>query len=271
MTKSLEQKYLKLQNILRDMKRVLIAFSGGTDSALLLKVAKDALKADVLAVTALSDTMPRHELKDAVSLAKALKVIHIVAESHEMEIPEFVKNSSDRCYICKKSRFGDLAQLALKKAFPYVADGENLDDQGDYRPGTRAAKELSIRSPLREAGLTKADIRVLSERLGLPTWNKPAYACLASRIPYHRPITAEKLRQVDEGEIFLRGLGLGPQLRVRHYDETARIELVSEDIPKLAESGIRNRVVEYFKAIGFQFVTLDMEGYCMGSLNRGIK
>lgn len=266
-----EHKYQQLQDILKKMGRVLVAFSGGVDSTLLLKVAKDLLGEDVLAVTALSETTPRHEREDAVCFAKDLDAAHMLVESHELEIPEFVKNPPDKCYICKKSRFGDLVKLAQEKGFPFVADGENFDDQGDYRPGTRAAKELGVRSPLREAGLTKAEIRLLSQKLNLPSYDKPAYACLASRIPYHTTITAEKLRQVDKGETFLRELEISPQLRVRHYGDTVRIETDPQDIPKLAEPAARKQLVEYFKTMGFRFVTLDMEGYSMGSLNRTIK
>ncbi|QTA92709.1 ATP-dependent sacrificial sulfur transferase LarE [Desulfonema magnum] len=262
-----ELKYQNLQNILKALGRVLIAFSGGVDSTLLLKVAKDILGDDVLAVTVSSETTPRCEQQDAICFAKASDAEHLLVKSHEMDLPEFVKNPLDRCYICKKSRFSDLLKLAHEKGFPYVADGENHDDQSDYRPGSRAAQELGIRSPLKAAGLTKAEIRLLSKKLNLPTWDKPAYACLASRIPYHSPITAEKLRQVDEAEEFLRGLGLSPQLRVRHYNDTARIECEPKDIPKIAESTLRSHIVTHFKSLRFKFITLDLEGYHMGSLN----
>ncbi|MDM8552630.1 ATP-dependent sacrificial sulfur transferase LarE [Desulfobacterales bacterium HSG2] len=263
-------KYRSLQNILKELRRVLVAFSGGTDSTLLLKVAKDILGDDVMAVTAVSEITPRHEQEDAVRFAGELNAKLIILESRELDIPEFVKNPADRCYICKKSRFGAMLELAREMGFSYLADGENLDDQSDYRPGSRAARELGVRSPLREAGMTKAEIRLLSKRLNLPTYDKPAYACLASRVPYHSSITAEKLRQVEESEAFLRGMGLNPQLRVRHYGETARIEPDTEDIPKLTENAVRNRVVKYFRELGFKFVTLDLEGYQMGSLNRVI-
>jgi uncharacterized protein len=194
----------------------------------------------------------------------------LLVETHELDIPEFVGNPKDKCYICKKSRFGRLLELARERGFNFVADGENLDDHGDYRPGIRATRELGVRSPLSEAKLSKGEIRLLSKKLNLPTWEKPAYACLASRIPYHSPITAEKLRQVDDGEEFIRSMGLSTQVRVRHHGDIARIELDQEDIPKLLDGTVRNRVVDFFKRLGFEFVTLDLEGYSMGSLNRAI-
>ncbi len=261
-------KYQKLKDILQEMGNMLAAFSGGVDSTFLLKAAKDVLGDHLLAVTALSDTTPRQERDEAVRLAEMLGVAHILVESEEMNLPEFVKNTPDRCYICKKQRYSEMLKIAGEKGFAYLADGENYDDREDYRPGTRAAKELGVRSPLREAGLTKSDIRMISKELNLPTWNKPAFPCLASRIPYNSPITSEKLRQTDAGEIFLREIGMDPQLRVRHYGDTVRIELKAEDIAKLADDTLRIRIVNYFKSIGFDFVTLDLEGYARGSLNK---
>lgn len=261
-------KYQKLKDILQEMGNMLAAFSGGVDSTFLLKAAKDVLGDHLLAVTALSDTTPRQERDEAVRLAEMLGVDHILVESEEMNLPEFVKNTPDRCYICKKQRYSEMLKIAGEKGFAYLADGENYDDREDYRPGTRAAKELGVRSPLREAGLTKSDIRMISKELNLPTWNKPAFPCLASRIPYNSPITPEKLRQTDAGEIFLREIGMDPQLRVRHYGDTVRIELKAEDIAKLADDTLRIRIVNYFKSIGFDFVTLDLEGYARGSLNK---
>ncbi len=263
-------KYQKLKDILKEMGNVLLAFSGGTDSTLLLKAAKDVLGDHLLAVTALSETTPRHERMDAVHLAEIIDVAHIFAESKEMDIPEFVNNTPDRCYICKKQRYSEMLKIAVEKGFAYVADGENCDDSQDYRPGSLAAKELGVRSPLREAGLTKSDIRMLSKELNLPTWNKAAFPCLASRIPYYSPVTPEKLRQIDAGEIFLREIGMNPQLRVRHCGDTARIEVKAEDIAKLADDALRIRVVSHFRSLGFEFVTLDLEGYARGSLNRKI-
>ena len=183
-------------------------------------------------------------------------------------MPEFVKNPVDKCYICKKHRFAAMKTLADNHGCLYVLDGGNLDDQRDFRPGIRALEELGVRSPLFEAEMTKSDIRLLSQQLGLPTWNKPSFACLASRIPYHQRITPEKLHQVDVGEDFLRELDFSPQLRVRHYGDTARLEIALDDIQKLASEDLRDRIVDYFKGLGFAFVTLDLEGYTMGSLNR---
>lgn len=261
-------KYEKLKALLAGMQRVLVAFSGGVDSTLLLKVAVDALSENALAATAISETTSRNERRDAVRLAEQMGVTHLLVESQELEMPEFIKNPVDKCYICKKHRFSAMKALADKHGCFYVLDGANLDDQRDFRPGTRALKELGVRSPLFEAEMTKSDIRRLSQQLGLPTWNKPSFACLASRIPYHQRITPEKLHQVDVGEDFLRELDFSPQLRVRHYGDTARLEIAPDDIQKLASADLRDRIVDYFKGLGFAFVTLDLEGYTMGSLNR---
>lgn len=266
----LNAKYETLKNILLDMKQVLIAFSGGTDSSFLLKTAKDVLGDKVLAVTALSATMPGHEKKDAQDFAKMFEVDHVFIKSSELEHPDFIKNPENKCYICKKIRFGRLVDMAKKQGIKWVADGENIDDTKDYRPGTLAAKELGIISPLKQAGLTKADIRFLSKQMNLPTWNKPAYACLASRIPYHEKITPEKLEQIDKAETFIRNLDLSWQTRVRHEGNTARIEVETQDIHKFAQEHIRTAIVDYFKSLGFKFTALDLEGYSTGSLNRGI-
>ena len=263
-------KYEHLQNILKDMKNVMVAFSGGTDSTFLLKVAKDVLKEKVLAVTALSETVPEHEKADALTFARAFGVKHLLINSEELKEPDFVKNPKNKCYICKKLRFGELVRMALTKKIAWVVDGENEDDKTDYRPGSLAARELGVRSPLREAGLTKAQIRFISKKLNLPTWNKPSCACLASRIPYHQPITPEKLRQVDKAEMFIRELDLSWQVRVRHEGDTARIEVGNEDVHKFTENHARNSIVNHFKSLGFKFIALDLEGYSTGSLNRVI-
>jgi len=260
-------KYEHLQNILMDMKEVLVAFSGGTDSTFLLKVAKNVLKEKVLAVTALSETVPKHEKADAHTFARAFDVRHVWINSEELKDPDFIKNPTDKCYICKKLRFGELVRMAWTKGIPWVVDGENEDDKKDYRPGSIAAGELGVRSPLREAGLTKAQIRFISKELNLPSWNKPSCACLASRIPYHQTITAQKLRQVDEAEAFIRTIDLSRQVRVRHEGDTARIEVDIENIHKFMGTHVRKQIVTKFKSLGFKFIALDLEGYSTGSLN----
>lgn len=264
----MDTKYARLQDILYQMESVLIAFSGGVDSTLLLKAAIGVLGNRVLAVTAISETTPKSERDDAIEYAKTFGANHMLIETRELDIPEFAANPEDKCYICKKYRFSSLVKLAAEKNIAWVADGQNTDDLNDYRPGIRAVRELGIRSPLHEAGFSKADIRSLSKQLGLPTWNKPAIACLATRIPYHSPITAKKLGQADEGETFLRNLGLSGHVRVRHHGDTARIETDADGIRKLVENDIRISTVAFFKNLGFGFVTLDLEGYVMGSLNR---
>jgi pyridinium-3,5-biscarboxylic acid mononucleotide sulfurtransferase len=259
--------YVGLKKILKKMGKVAISYSGGVDSTLVLRVAADVLKDSVIALTARSDTTPQEEYADAVTFSRQIGVRHIVVETHEMLIPEFVQNPPDRCYICKKHRFEALMTIASQHGFTTIADGENADDGKDYRPGSLAARELGVRSPLCEAGLTKDRVRNLSKMLGLSTWNKPALACLASRIPYFSPITPEKLRQIDEAETFIRGLGSITQVRVRHFGDTARIEMDLNGMTRMMTRSLREQLISFLKQLGFVHVLLDLEGYKMGNLN----
>jgi pyridinium-3,5-biscarboxylic acid mononucleotide sulfurtransferase len=265
---TLQNKLSRIEACIRKWDRVAVAFSGGVDSTFLLKVARNVLGQNVLAVTVVSELMPRHEKADAVHLAQLIDVPHVLVETDDLSDPAFTANPPNKCYLCKKKRFSQLKTLAGSKGIEVVLDGTNSDDGRDYRPGEKAAEELGIKSPLREAGLGKNDIRQLSRQLGLPTWDKPAFACLASRIPYHHEITAQKLQQIDEGETFLRQLNLSTQVRVRHHGRLARLEIEPADIHKLIADPIRKRVLDYFIGLGFQYITLDLAGYAMGSLNR---
>jgi uncharacterized protein len=270
MEMELQTTYHRLREVIRSLGSAVIAFSGGVDSSLLLKVSQDTLPGRILAVTANSATTPAHELAEAIGLARELGVPHLVIDSDELMLPEFYNNPPDKCYICKKRRFTALTALAHEHNMACLADGSNLDDQQDYRPGMRALSELAVRSPLMEAGLTKSEVRRLSRALGLATWDKPAYACLATRIPYGSPLTPEKLRQVDLAEDFIRGLGLSRQVRVRHYGDTARLEVAPQDLANFLQEEARHRVTAFLKELGFRFVTLDLEGYRMGSLNQAL-
>ncbi len=270
METELQATYQRLQDVIRSLGSALIAFSGGVDSSLLLKVSQETLPGRILAVTAKSPTTPSHEIAEATALAREFGVRHLVIDSDELTLPEFQNNLPDRCYICKKRRFTALMALARGHGMAFLADGSNLDDQQDYRPGMRALMELAVRSPLMEAGFTKSMVRRLSRALGLATWDKPAYACLATRIPYDSPITPEKLRQVDLAEDFIRGLGLSRQVRVRHYGETVRLEVAPQDLANFLQEKARSQVTAFLKELGFRFVTLDLEGYRMGSLNQAL-
>ena len=262
----LEKKLNDLKYMLKSMESVLIAFSGGVDSTFLSKVAFDVLKDKALAVTATAATYPQAEFEEAKKLAQEIEIKHEIIISEELDIPEFSKNSTNRCYYCKGELFSKLREMADQRGFKHVADGSNFDDLNDYRPGMQAANELGVKSPLKEAKLTKVDIRELSKRMNLPTWNKPSFACLASRFPYGSGITKEKLTTVDKAEQFLRGLGIR-QLRVRHHGQIARIEVSKDDMAKFVKDKIREKIVKMFKELGYIYVTLDLGGYRMGSMN----
>jgi uncharacterized protein len=259
----------RLLAILAGYDDLAVAFSGGVDSTFLLAAAKEALGGRLVAITAVSPVHPRRETREAAATARELGVRHLLAPSREMVAPDFVANPPNRCYICKKIVFGEVMRIAAEMGIKRVAHGVNLDDLGDYRPGLRAAEELGVLAPLVEAGLTKADIRALSRRMRLSTWNKPSMACLASRIPYGRPITEEALQMVEQAEEVLQVLGFHG-CRVRLHGEVARIEVAPADLKKTLRAAVRAEIVERLKTIGFRHVAVDLEGYVAGSLNRAL-
>jgi len=262
-------KYQKLKRIISDFKAVVVAYSGGLDSAFLLYTCVEMLGKDaVRAVTADSESLPRSELKNARRFAESLGIEHRhrVVKTRELENPDYSANPVDRCFFCKRELYSRLLDPAVLEKAEVVFDGFNADDVGDFRPGRRAAEQFSIRSPLFEAGLGKAEIRALAKDFGLSIWDKPQSACLASRIPYGSPVTAEKLGQIEQAEEFLRSLGFR-QLRVRHHDGLARIELPGEDLEKAMSDQMRDKINSKFRELGFTWVTLDLAGFRSGSMN----
>lgn len=262
----LEEKFQLLKDNIRKRGSAAIAFSGGVDSTFLVRVAHEVLGDKMIAVTATSSTYPERELKEAIEYAKNMGVKHIIISSEELDIEGFASNPKNRCYYCKKELFTKISEVAKENSVEYAFDGSNLDDNGDYRPGMQAARELEVISPLKEANLTKADIRELSKELGLPTWDKPSFACLSSRFPYGSKITLPKLKMVDEAEQYLLDLGIR-QVRVRHHGEIARIEVSPEERVQFFDVEIMDKIGEKFKKIGFTYITLDMLGYRTGSMN----
>jgi uncharacterized protein len=263
-------KFEELKNRLHEMRKVLVAFSGGVDSSFLLKVAADVLGENVLAVIASSETYPSKERDEAIKLAGRLNVRYTVIQTKELENPDFSSNPPERCYYCKSELFSKLKDIAESEGIPYVLDGSNYEDTSDFRPGTKAAEELGIRSPLKEVGLIKDEIRQLSKSVDLPTWNKPSLACLSSRFPYFTEIEPESLKQVAQAEEYLKGLGFN-QVRVRHHGQIARVEIDPQEFSRIMDENVREKITKNFKKFGFIYTALDLAGFRSGSMNEPLR
>ena len=270
LSEELQEKLENLKKYIAGLGSLAVGFSGGVDSSFLLAAAQEVLGDRLIAVTGADASVPEREINEAKAFCRERGIRHIICRVDPLQEEGYRHNSPDRCYFCKHGIFTEILKIAEENGIEYVAEGSNMDDVGDYRPGLRAVAELSVKSPLREAGLSKAEIRLLSRAMGLPTWSKPAYACLASRFVYGEEITEEKLQMIDRAEQFLIEHGFFEE-RVRMHGNIARIEVPPADIPRLAADGIREEVWKKFREIGFLFVTLDLKGYRQGSMNATLK
>ena len=265
----IENKLDNLKKHLKQLKSVAVAYSGGVDSTFLLKIAHDVLGENVIAVTARSSTYPAREFREAADFVQKAGIRHMVITSEELDIEGFSDNPTNRCYYCKRELLSKISEVARSYNIKHVVEGSNFDDLGDYRPGMQAVKELGVGSPLKEAGMGKEEIRLLSKRMDLPTWDKPPFACLASRFPYGQKITRDKLQAVDQAEQFLLELGFG-QVRVRHHDNIARIEVSAAERDRFFDTDLMDRIYTKFKQLGFMYTALDLQGYRTGSMNEVI-
>lgn len=267
---TLDDKLSNLKHDLKRMERIVLAYSGGVDSTLLLKVASLSGLSKVIAVTASSESLPMQELVFAKEMVSGLGIEHRIIKTEELRDNHYANNPPDRCYYCKKELFTRLREIAIRENITFIVDGTNADDEQDWRPGRRAAEEAGVHSPLLTAGLGKEEIRNISRRFGLPTWNKPATPCLSSRFPYGQRITAPALERVDRAERFIKQFGF-KELRVRVHSETARIEINPDEFPVLTDESVRNKIVVFLKGLGYKHITLDLQGFRSGSLNESFR